>query len=70
MWAASTSVAVLFAGFLKVLLLYAITAPGATPPPAWIDLLVTGLVVGAGTKPVHDLVTRIERAKESAEDSL
>jgi hypothetical protein len=25
-----------------------------------LDLLVTGLVVGAGTKPLHDLITQIQ----------
>ena len=33
------------------------------------DLLVTGLVVGAGTKPLHDLVANIERGKNSKRDS-
>ncbi len=28
--------------------------------PTWIDALVTGLVVGSGTKPLHDLLTRMQ----------
>jgi hypothetical protein len=35
----------------------------------WIDALVTGLIVGSGTKPVHDLVSRLQKSKEKAEDT-
>jgi len=41
----------------------AVRANGSGQPPFWADLLVTGLVVGAGTKPLHDLVANIERGK-------
>jgi hypothetical protein len=34
----------------------------------WGDLLVTGLVVGAGTKPLHDLVSNIEHGKNAKLD--
>jgi hypothetical protein len=34
-----------------------------------IDVALTGLVIGAGTKPLHDLITRIEKAKENADPS-
>jgi hypothetical protein len=32
--------------------------------PTWVDALVTGLVVGSGTKPVHDLISRVQQTKE------
>ena len=32
-----------------------------------IDVIVTGLAVGAGTKPLHDLIARLEKAKEKAD---
>ena len=50
------------------MLLTAVIATGSAQPPAWADLLVTGLVVGAGTKPLHDLVSRLEKSKEKAQD--
>jgi len=28
------------------------------------DLIITGLVIGSGTKPLHDLITYIQKAKE------
>jgi len=33
-----------------------------------VDALVTGLIVGSGTKPVHDLVTRLQLSKDAKED--
>lgn len=39
-------------------------------PNRFLDLIVTGLVVGAGTKPLHDLITRFEVKKEQAQDPL
>jgi hypothetical protein len=32
-----------------------------------VDVLLTGLAVGAGTKPLHDLIARIEKAKDNAD---
>jgi hypothetical protein len=42
-----------------------LTAGTSAPNPAknpnrLLDLLVTGLVVGAGTKPLHDLISQIQ----------
>lgn len=65
-WGVASALGFLMAAGLNVLLLSSVTAGGQ--PPKWLDLLVTGLVLGAGTKPVHDLVSRIETAKEQASD--
>jgi hypothetical protein len=53
---------------LNITLLQAVRANGSGQPPFWADLLVTGLVVGAGTKPLHDLVANIERSKNGKHD--
>lgn len=52
------------------------TAGPSAPSPAknpnrLLDLLVTGLVVGAGTKPLHDLISQIQTTsgKSKASDS-
>ena len=37
----------------------------STAPPKVIDLIVTGLVIGAGTKPLHDLIKNIESSKNA-----
>ena len=60
----ATALAFLLCAQLNVTLMQAVRASGSGAPPFWADLLVTGLVVGAGTKPLHDLVSSIERAKQ------
>lgn len=34
-----------------------------------IDVVLTGLVIAAGTKPLHDLVSRLEKSKENSDPS-
>ena len=62
-FAVATALGWLFAGGLKVLLLSAIVDvhKGAIPNRFW-DLVVTGLVIGAGTKPLHDLVSNLQKS--------
>ncbi len=31
--------------------------------PRWLDVFITGLVIAGGTKPLHDLIGTIEKAK-------
>jgi len=64
-WGVATGLAFLLCGQLNVTLMQSVRASGSGTPPFWADLLVTGLVVGAGTKPLHDLVANIEQAKQS-----
>jgi hypothetical protein len=60
-WGVATGLGFLLCAVLNITLLQAVRANGSGQPPFWADLLVTGLVVGAGTKPLHDLVCSIER---------
>lgn len=41
----------------------------AKDPNRVLDLLATGLVVGAGTKPLHDLITQIQTSSSNAKSS-
>ena len=68
-WGAATGLGFLLCAVLNITLLQAVRANGSGQPPFWADLLVTGLVVGAGTKPLHDLVANIERGKNAKRDS-
>jgi hypothetical protein len=44
--------------------------PGPTSlPNRWVDLVVTGLVVGAGTKPLHDLISNIQTSSGNSKSS-
>ena len=63
-WGVATGLAFLLCAQLNITLMQAVRANGSGAPPFWADLLVTGLVVGAGTKPLHDLVSHIERGKQ------
>jgi hypothetical protein len=64
-WGAATGLAFLLCAQLNITLMQAVRASGSGAPPFWADLVVTGLVVGAGTKPLHDLISNIERGKQS-----
>ena len=59
----ATGLGFLLCAVLNITLMQAVRANGSGQPPFWADLLVTGLVVGAGTKPLHDLVANIEHGK-------
>jgi hypothetical protein len=63
-WGVATGLAFLLCAQLNITLMQAVSAKGSGAPPFWADLLVTGLVVGAGTKPLHDLVSNIEQGKK------
>jgi hypothetical protein len=63
-WGVATGLAFLLCAMLNITLMQAISASGSGEPPFTADLLVTGLVVGAGTKPLHDLVSNIKDSKK------
>ena len=64
-WAIATCCGLIASSGLK---LYLLTTIGAASVPRAAEILVTGLVIGGGTKPLHDLISRIEKAKTNAED--
>jgi hypothetical protein len=68
-WGLATAVSTVVAsagGFYLLRMLA--ESPGWTGVPTWIDALITGLVVGSGTKPLHDVISRVQKGKERAED--
>jgi hypothetical protein len=61
MWGVATGIATVASGASGYYLLHMIAASDWTVDiPTWVDALVTGLVVGTGTKPLHDLITRAQ----------
>jgi hypothetical protein len=81
MWATASVLAMLVCAFLGIFLLRSVETPTPSPakagttssapstakdPNRMLDLLVTGLVVGAGTKPLHDLVSQIQTSSGSS----
>lgn len=65
-WGLATVAGMFISAFTGIYLLD-IVIETPKPPPS-LDILVTGLVVGGGTKPLHDLIARIESAKNNAND--
>lgn len=70
-WALASSFALVVCGLLGLGLIGSVAT--VTADGAWgavfsrVDVVVTGLAVGAGTKPLHDLISRIEKSKEKAD---
>lgn len=65
-WAGASAIGILAASMLK---LYLLKQVGIASPPRPMELVATGLIIGAGTKPMHDLVKLIEKRKEKATDA-
>jgi hypothetical protein len=62
-WAVATAIATVAAAGLK---LYFLQTVGIARTPRALDIIATGLIIGAGTKPLHDLVTMISAKSEQA----
>jgi len=60
-WGLASGLGFLLTAALNVTLLTSILEAGSNRPWYFLDLLVTGFVIGAGTKPLNDLVTRLEK---------
>jgi hypothetical protein len=82
LWAVATSFALLITAAFGFGLIAAIATPatpatpggaalpGGFPDKDWLhalDVVLTGVAIGAGTKPLHDLITRVEKAKENSD---
>jgi hypothetical protein len=68
-WGLATGLATLISAWGGFYLLHMLSAsPDWDLVPRWVDALVTGLVVGSGTKPLHDVLSKVQKSKESAED--
>jgi hypothetical protein len=64
-WAIATALGTVLAGVLGLELLRSVGIPSA---PDWLEILITGLAVGGGTKPLHDLIKALQAKKNEAED--
>jgi hypothetical protein len=64
-WAFATSFAILGTSATGLFFLHAIGIEGVS---LWLDILITGLAIGAGTKPLHDLIGYIENKNLSSKN--
>ncbi len=67
-WGVASALGFVLSSALNITLMQSIRAQNSGQPPFWADLLITGLVVGAGTKPLHDLVTNLQKSKDDKKD--
>lgn len=65
MWGISSALAMLASGLFG---LYLLQAVGVKNVPIWADIVVTGLAIGGGTKPLHDLISNISTSKTTKQD--
>ena len=65
-WTLASALAMIGSGLLGLKLIAAISE--ATPAPGWLDVAITGLVIGGGTKPLHDLIANLQESKKKKED--
>jgi len=72
-WAIATGTALIACGVLDLGLIQSISdVTGGEKDKAWfddVDILITGAVIGAGTKPLHDLIKIIQVAKQKSDPS-
>jgi hypothetical protein len=62
MWGLATGLSTILASAAGFCLLRMIAANSSwNGIPMWVDAVVTGLVVGSGTKPLHDLINRVQK---------
>jgi methyl-accepting chemotaxis protein len=62
-WALASAAGIGASASLK---LYFLLLVGISPAPRWIEVLATGLIIGSGTKPLHDLISTISDKKDVA----
>jgi hypothetical protein len=67
-WGIATAVSTVGSTAGGFYLLHAIAGPQWNGVQIWVDAIVTGIVVGSGTKPLHDVISRVQKGKEQAED--
>lgn len=68
-WGIATAVATVASSAGGLYLLHAMAGENWNGIPVWVDAIVTGIVVGSGTKPLHDVISKVQKNKEKGEDT-
>lgn len=62
-WGLATAISTVVASASGFYLLRMVNADTWNPTVSpWLDALITGLIVGSGTKPLHDVISRVQSA--------
>jgi hypothetical protein len=67
-WTFTSAVAMTGAGLLGLKLIASISSDPPHAAPLWLDTVVTGLAIGGGTKPLHDLIAGLQESRKSTQD--
>jgi hypothetical protein len=66
-WATATAIALLICGALELGLIESVAdVSGAGDWFRYLDVVITGIAVGSGTKPLHDLISFIQNKKQAS----
>ncbi|WP_432987278.1 hypothetical protein [Dactylosporangium sp. CA-233914] len=68
-WGIAVALATVASSSGGLYLLHSIAGDGWQGIPVWIDAIITGVVVGSGTKPLHDVISKVQKNKEKSEDT-
>ncbi|QII09244.1 hypothetical protein BH93_27100 (plasmid) [Rhodococcoides fascians A25f] len=63
-WTLATIISMFAAAKLNLYFLHTV---GISSGAVWVEVLATGLIIGAGTKPLHDVVELISKKKDAAD---
>ena len=64
-WGIATFLGILVSGWIGLALLRSV---GVQSAPRVLDIIVTGLAIGGGSKPLHDLISNLQASKEQKKD--
>ena len=70
LWASSSVLAMIASAYFGLHLLKAVGIPVTGFPDTLMDILITGLAIGGGTKPLHDLISNFTEAKTEKQDPV
>lgn len=71
MWGLATCAATLLSAGSGFCLLRLLSSdPGWNGVAYWVDALVTGLIVGSGTKPLHDLLNKVQKQSNTTQTPI
>ncbi|MFG2037063.1 hypothetical protein [Dactylosporangium sp. NPDC048998] len=68
-WGIAVALATVASASGGLYLLHSIAGDGWQGIPVWVDAIITGVVVGSGTKPLHDVISKVQKNKEKSEDT-
>lgn len=64
LWSLASFVAMVLCGYAGVMMFRILAQAETVDIHPMVDIAITGLAIGAGTKPLHDLISYVQKSKE------